>query len=259
MSVSMGFYACKRDTSMISPATQATNNGNAFIRFIDLSPNFRDVNSLADSFNIYMNGTKITAFQPGTAYQMTYNSAFPASTTANGYIAVPAGAQAIKLTVAGILTPDSVAIKTLNKTLVANQYYSFLITDSLSSTRDSSQIFVQDQIQSPTIGYFNLRFVHAVLNDTVGKNIDIFSTRSNRVIFANIKPGTVTSFAQFGYNAILSDTLYVRRAGSPSIVLDTLNTVNFSSQRTYSLIYKGNGNIYNNSIAKRRHMGTYVH
>lgn len=258
MLVSMGFYACKRDTSMISPATQATNHGNAFIRFIDISPNFRAVNSLADSFNIYMNGTKITSFQPGTAYQMTYNSAYPASTTANGYVAVPAGAQAIKLTVAGVLNPDSVAIMTLNKTLVTDQYYSFLITDSLASTRDSSQIFVQDQIMPPTVGYFNLRFVHAVLNDTAGKNIDVFSTRSNRVIYANVKPGTVTSFAQYGFSAILSDTLYVRRAGNPAVVLDTLNTVNFSNQRTYSLIYKGDGNI-NNSSTKRRHLGTYVH
>jgi len=47
--------------------------------------------------------------------------------------------------------------------------YSLIITDSIKSARDSSQIFVQDSWINPAPGYINVRLVHAVLNDTVAK------------------------------------------------------------------------------------------
>ena len=151
------------------------------------------------------------------------------------------------------------AITSLTKTFLPDLLYTLMITDSIASTRDSSQIFVQDSYLQPVVGYFNLRFIHAVLNDTAGKMIDIYSTRTNRSIFTNVKPGSISTFTQYPYNAVLSDTLYVRRSGSPAIVLDTLNTVSFSNGRTYTLYYRGDGTTNYNTNTKRRHLATYLH
>jgi hypothetical protein len=175
-----------------------------------------------------------------------------------GYVSVPAGTQPIKLSVAGVVNPDSIPIQTFTKTLVANQMYTLMITDSINSSRDSSQIFVQDSYLQPTTGYFNLRFIHAVWNDTAGKTIDIWSARNNRNIFTSVKPGAVTPFSTYPYNAILNDTFFVRRSGT-LIGLDTLSAVSFGNQRTYTLYYKGDANINVNSKVKRRHLATYVH
>jgi hypothetical protein len=189
---------------------------------------------------------------------LTYNSNFPTVSSGYGFVAVAPGQDAIKLSVAGTVNPDSIPIIKLNKTLQPNQLYSLIITDSLSSGRDSSQIFVPDFYQQPTTGFYNLRFVHAVLNDTAGKAIDVWSTRSNRYLFTNIKPGTVTAFTQYPYNGLYSDTLYVRRTGTGQ-GLDTLNSINFSNQRTYTLYFKGNAGSNSNAGIRRRKLATYVH
>lgn len=251
-----GFYSCKRDFSLHDPVSLP--NGTAFLRIIDASPNFRSITGQADSFNVFVNGVKVTSYTPGTAVVMTYNALFPTVSSNYGYVSVPAGADSIKLSVAGVVTPDSIPIQTLTKTLAAGQLYTFLITDSINSTRDSSRIFIQDSYPQPTSGYFNLRFIHAVWNDTAGKAIDIWSARNNRNIFTNVKPGAITTFTQYSYNTVLNDTLFVRRSGT-LIGLDTLSNVSFANQRTYTLYYKGDANINVNSKVKRRRLATYVH
>ncbi len=252
-----GLNSCTRDYTLISPVSSPS--GTAMLRIIDASPNFRKIYGLADSFNVYVGGVKVTSYTPGTSVVMTYNSLFPTVSSAYGYVSVPAGTQQVKLTVAGVINPDSIPIQTLTKNFVANQLYSFIITDSITSTRDSSQIFVKDTFQVATAGYFNLRFIHAVWNDTAGKAVDIWSTRNNRYIFTNVKPGAISSFSQFAYNPIFSDTFYVRRTGLPSVTLDTLNNISFGNQRAYTLYYKGDANINSNANTKRRHLATYVH
>ncbi len=250
--------ACNRDYTLKSPV--ATTEGTSFLRVIDISPNFRNTFGFSDSFNVIVNGAKISGYTPGGTYLMTFGSSFPTVSTSFGYVSVPSGPQAIKLSLGTAITPDSIAIIILNKNLLPNQSYTLLITDSLNSKRDSSQIFVPDTYTSPTAGYYNLRFIHAVLNDTAGLAIDVWSTRNNKNIFTNVKPGAVTSFTQYPYNSTLNDTLYVRRAGSNTITLDTLNAVSFSNQRTYTLYYKGDAtaNLASTTL-KRRHLATYVH
>lgn len=251
-----GFYSCKRDLTLKNPA--ASVNGTALISFIDASPHFRAIFGQPDTFNIYINGTKITGYTPEATLVMTYNSIFPTAAAVSGYVSVPAGVSAIKLTVEGVVNPDSIPILTINETLAANKMYTFMITDSINSLRDSSRIFVQDSFPPATAGYYNLRFIHAVWNDTAGENIDIWSTRYNRNIFSNEKPGTITGFSALGANAALNDTLFVRRAGT-LIGLDTLRNVSFTTQRTYTLYYGGDGNINVNANVKRRQLATYVH
>jgi hypothetical protein len=245
--------ACKRDYTWA--AEYYTPNGTAYLRIVHAAPGFGAIYSVPDSFNVLLNGTKVTGFVPGGAPLMTYGTIFPTVSSANGYITVPAGTQEFKLSM-GALNPDSVTIKRFTKVLVSNAYYSLVITDSINSDKDAAQIFVRDTINKPTVGYFNLRFIHAVWNDTTGKTVDIWSTRNNRYLFNNIKPGTVTTFTTFGYNSQLNDTLFVRRSGT-GYTLATFNNVPFSNQRTYTLYYKGDGTL--TTGVRARGLATYVH
>jgi hypothetical protein len=249
----LGFFSCKRDMALKDKAISPT--GTALIKLIDVSPNLGAVlNTNADTFNVLFNGVKVTGYSAGTAAAMTFSATYPFGGTNNGYASVPAGNQEIKF-VKGFNTLDSVVLGTFHKTLLPDTYYSFIITDSVNSGRDSSKMFIKDSLFSVTTGFFNLRFIHTAWNDTA--NIDVWSSRNNRNIFVNVKPGSVSAFGTYGLNTQLSDTLFVRRAGT-QIGLDTLNTVLFSNQRSYTLIYKGNALSNKSTDTKRRHLITYL-
>ena len=248
--------SCKRDFTLKS-STQSTD-GTALLKIINASPNFRSIYNAPDSFNVFVNGTKVTGFTPGGSgnYILTYGAQFPTVSSGYGYISVPPGTDDIKLTLGGVINADSIPVATFTKTLLPNASYSFIITDSIKSPRDSSQIFVQDVFTQPNPGFYNLRIIHAVLNDTAGKLIDIWSTRTNRNLAINLKPGAVTAFAQLPYNQLLTDTFYVRRSGT-AINLAFLNSASFSNGRTYTLLYRGDGNLSTGTKAKG--LVTYVH
>lgn len=235
--------SCKRDYDMV--ADYETPADVAYLRIVHAAPYFRNIFNAPDSFNVLVNGQKVTGYAPGGAVLLTYNTTFPASNSNYGYVTVPAGEQEIKLTL-GVTNPDSITLKKFTKVLEANNYYTFMLTDSINSDRDIAKIFVRDSLTTPTIGYFNLRFIHAVLKDATPTKtvdtIDVFSTRNNRNIYSSITPGTVTNFSQYAYNSQLSDTLFVRRTRSTTN-LATLNSASFGNQRTYTLYFKGDGTI----------------
>ncbi|HEY4062165.1 MAG TPA: DUF4397 domain-containing protein [Puia sp.] len=247
------FFSCKRDMALknqpLSPA------GTALIQIVDVSPNLGTIlNANADTFNVLFNGVKMTGNTPGTTTAVVYNSIYPFAGSNNGYASVPAGAQTIKF-VKGFNTLDSVVLGSIQETLIPDRHYSLIITDSINSKRDSSKIFIWDSLYTVTAGYFNLRFVNAAWNDTA--NVDIWSTRNNRALFVNVKPGGIMPFATYGSTAQLTDTLFVRRSGT-LIGLDTLNSVSFSNQRSYTLVYKGNALSNNTKDTKRRHLINYL-
>lgn len=224
-------WSCTEKLKLVAPTSSP--NGYAFVKFAQFSPNFRQVtNNGRDSINVYVNGFKINgAF-------MTYGSIFP--TANNLYASVPAGApQTIRITINGVTTPDSVTLATYTKTLVAGSYYSFIFTDSLLTSNDSKQMFVQDNFVISDTTRYTMRIVHAILNDTLGKNIDIYSTRQAANMFTNVSPGTVSAFTSQLYYFI-ADTLIVRRAGS-TFELARLSTASIplNRQRAYTLLYKG--------------------
>jgi hypothetical protein len=254
------FSSCKKDLNLISDTV--STDGSSFLRIINASPNFRNIFGVQDTFNVFLNNTKITATTPGTAPIMTFGSLFPSVSSGYGYVAVPAGMQQLRLTVPGVINPDSIPIIGFSKVFLPNTYYTFMITDSLKSTRDSSQIFVTDTYSQPAAGYFNLRFIHAVLNDTLGKAVDIFSYARNATIFTNLKPEAITNFNSLGVNLQVSDTLYVTRSAASSVPLTSrivLAKIAFlpTPQRTYTLYYKGDANLATGT--KARSLATFVH
>jgi hypothetical protein len=209
-----------------------TTEGMAFIKIVNASPNFRQVYKGADSFNIYVNGVKINGAQ------LSYNSVFPTAT--NLYAAVPAGPQSIRISVNGKVTPDSITLASLNKTLDPGGYYSFIITDEGLGTNESRQMWIKDNFAVTDTNNFTLRFVDAVLNDA--GPVDVYSYQKANKIFSNISPGTATNFISLPYT-LLADTLYVRSAGTLTEIA-RINIVNGSTLATnrgrpYTLLYKG--------------------
>ena len=227
----LGFlWSCSKDLEKVAPTNSL--DGFAYIKIAQYSPNFRQVVNGKDSINVYVNGAKLNgAF-------LTYGSIFPSAT--NLYAAVPPGApQTIRITVNGVTTPDSVTLATFTKTLVAGSYYSLMITDSVLTTNEAKQIFVQDKFTITDTSHFTMRIVHAILNDTAGKNIDVYSMRQAANMFSNVSPGTVSAFNSQPYYFV-ADTLIVRRAGT-TFELARLSTAAspIGRQRAYTLLYKG--------------------
>ena len=255
----VALVSCNRDFESSAPFQ--TPAGNAYLRIVHAAPYFGKIFNVKDSFNILVGGTKVSAFLPGSNPYLSYGATFPLSSTLYGYVTVPAGEQEIKLS-AGVYNPDSITIKRFTKVLAPDTYYTFMITDSINSIRDAAQIFVRDSVTTPTTGYFNLRFIHAVVDDTAKAaqktvdTVDVFSTRNNRNIYTRITPGTATTFSQFAYNSQLNDTLFVRRTRS-TVNLATLNNAAFGNQRTYTLYFQGDGNLTTGT--KARSLATYIH
>jgi hypothetical protein len=250
------FTACKKESEMNAVFAPTTNDNAAFFRIIHAAPGFRQVFNAPDSFNVYINGNKITS------PFLTYGSIFPTATTGNGYIATPPGLQQIKMSVHGFASanPDSTLLINFTKVFTAGQYYTLFVTDVLKANPDAS--FVQDVFTKPLTGNVNLRFAHFVLNDTATKLVDVFSYARNATIFANIAPGTGTSFGSFGFNVAVADTFYITRpaaVGTPLANRIVLAKTAFSptNQRTYTLYYRGDGNLTTGT--KARTLTSYLH
>ena len=267
--------ACKRDFIIKTTPTIADSSF-AYLKLVDIAPYFRQVTGAADSINVFINGVKLN----GPA--LSYNSLFPisinVSSTAtnlivNSYLAVTPGQQTIKLSVAGVVNPDSIPIVSFTKNLVAGRMYSLLITDSIKSARDSAQIFVQDFWPAPAAGFINLRLAHGVLNDTAGKLVDVFSYAKGTTILSNVKPGQVTGFTSIGYNFQTPDTFYITRplpVQTPALspytpvsqrtvlakLLFTPISTGAVPQRTFTLYFKGDGNL--TSGTKARSLASYI-
>lgn len=240
-------WSCTKKIDLVAPTS--STDGFAFLKIVHASPGFRQVVNNRDSFNVYANGVKLNGSF------LTYTSMFP--TISNLYAAVPSGASTIRVTVNGVNTPDSVTLATFTKTMAAGSYYSFILTDSLLNTNESKQIFIQDKFAITDTTHFTIRFVHALLNDSTGKNVDIYSTRQATNLFSNVSPGAVSTFTSQPYYYV-NDTLIVRRAGS-LFELARLSTVNvpLARQRAFTLVYRGIPSVISSGV-KGRNLVPYV-
>lgn len=249
------FYtSCKKDRTHLQGI--ATTNS-AYLKVVHAAPGFRAVFNMPDSFNIMVGDQRLFAANPTSnttpatapATPFTYNSAFPSNTT-NTYAAVPAGSQGIRLVVRGSVNFDSITIATIPKNLVPGNYYTLIITDSITTVPDLSKIWIADAFTLPSQGNYMLRFVHAVMNDTAGKKVDVYSFRNGANIFSNVSPGDVSGFATFPIPASVTDSFSVRRAGT-TFELARLNTVSITNNsRIYTLLYRGNGTLTSGTKAR---------
>jgi hypothetical protein len=227
--------------------------GKAYLKVIHAAPGFTQVFNAPDNFNILVGGIGGQRI----AASMTYNSAFPVNTiNTDTYAAVPAGAQDIRLVMKGTVNIDSVTIAAFPKDLIAGNYYTLVITDSITTTPSASKIFSQDAVFWPNTGVYSVRFIHAVMNDTAGKTVDIYSARKGGNLFTNVAPGTVLNFADQTFSNI-NDTIIVRRSGVTAWELARVNGVSFRDRRVYTVLYKGNTTITATSNARVRSVVVY--
>ena len=251
--------SCKKDTKHLQ-GVQPTNS--AFLKVIHAAPGFRRVFNAPDSLNIIVgavNGQRLFAATPNSATTaltapappFTYNSAFPTNTTnVNTYAAVPSGGQDIRLLLRGVVNFDSITIATIPKNLNPGWYYTLIITDSITTTSDYSKIWIQDNLIKPDSGKYSIRCVNAVMNDTAGKKIDVYSFRSGANIFSNMSPGDVSGFNTLAIPSVFTDTFSVRRAGT-TFELARLNTVSITNNsRIYTLLYRGDGTLTSGTKAR---------
>ncbi|HEY4108653.1 hypothetical protein [Puia sp.] len=248
-----GFFSCKRDIALKDPAVPASANS-AHVSFIDVAVNLNTVlGAKADTFNILINGIKVTGYTAGTSPVMTMGSIYPLAGTSYGYAEVPTGDQTIKFA-RGVNTLDSVLFYSFNETFQANTYYTLLVTDSIKSSNDQLRMVLKDNFTLTDSTAYNMRFINTVLNDTA--SVDVYSARQAKTIFAGVKPGAVVDFGQFR-SSFVSDTLYCRRAGTTTN-LDVLNTQQLNGYRTYTLIYEGDAKNATAKDPKRHHLVAYL-
>lgn len=249
-------YSCKKSLAKVADYRIA-DSSIAYLKIADVADSFRARTGKQDTFAILINGNRITSPNSPTSTALSFGTLWPNTVAAasNSYLAVPAGANTIKLSVPGVVNQDSIEIMSFTKTLAPGKYYTFMITDSIQSTRDSNRIFVQDAFTTPVPGSINLRFVNAVINDTPGKTVDLWSYSRNAAVVTKIKPDSITSFQVWGINTAVSDTFYVRRTGSTQVLAKF--PIPFTSQRTYTLYYYGDGNLTTGK--KARALGNFNH
>jgi hypothetical protein len=237
------FESCKKDQTQLRNISLDTR---AYLKVIHAAPGFTQVFNAPDNFNVLVgaiNGERMVA-------GMTYNSAFPSNTiNTNTYAAVPAGSQDIRLVLKGVANIDSITVAAIPKNLTVGSFYTLVITDSITTSAAYSKIWSADDLSTPPAGSYNLRFIHAVMNDTAGKKIDVYSYRNAANIFSNISPGDVTAFNTFTIPTS-SDTISIRRAGT-TFELARINGQSYAnSQRIYTLIYRGNGTLTSGTKAR---------
>jgi hypothetical protein len=216
----------------------------SYVRLVHAAPNFRAVLSnpsatppltVKDSFNVYAGSAKLN----NTI--MTYGSIFPST---NLYIGLPATNQVFRFVNPGVLNVDSLTVHSFVKSLDKGQRYSLIITDSIKSANENMQMFIRDNFVQPVPSQFGIRFVHAVVNDTAGKTVDLYSAKLKGNMFTNVKIGSATSFQYYNVTGMTTDTLIVRRNGVTTWELARIPVTGgaaqtYSNQRVYTYVYRG--------------------
>lgn len=224
-SISFFLLSCNKETVWTSERETAKDV--AFLKVVHVAPSIRQIFNARDSFNVFIGPNKINGSF------ITYNGTAPAS---SNYFAVSPGVQSARFSVNGVTMADSVTFYTFNKTFKAGEYYSLIITDSINSAKEESRMLIQDFLVTPTPSNYAIRFVHAVLNDTAGKNVDLFSVKQKKNLFTGLTRGGYTGFVEFP--VLGTDTLIVRRTGTMN-ELTRINGFTNSATKIYTAVYRG--------------------
>ncbi len=241
------FAACNKDVEYIAEPVSVSEDM-AYIKVLHVAPNFTALTTLSDKVSVFYtaaNGgyTKIN----GTT--LAYDNMFP--TANNTYSAIRSGLVPIRFSLGGVVLADSINFLSTSLTLRANKKYSYFMTDNVTS----SAMFFEDDV--PVLGQdqISFRFVHAILNDTAGKNVDLYSVKNAGNIYENVGATAATGFEKKPYYT--NDTLIVRRSGT-NFELARINGLSTVPGRSYSLVYRGNGKV-TTSTAKPRGLVVYGH
>jgi hypothetical protein len=228
------FIACKRDYPVHSPYMGV--EGSAYLKIVHASPNFAKIFQYPDAVNVFIGNDKIN----GTA--LKYNTAFPGLTNGvSNYATVKAGAQTIRVSIAGSVNPDSFTVAKLDRTLEAGSFYTLIITDSIASaSRDSARVWIRDAFPKPAAGpgYVYLRFAHVVFSDKTD-TVAIYSPRRNQTLFQKVKMDSITPFIAFPTLTMLDTLLVMKTDSTHKVMAKLLPTLIMGDQQYYTTYYIG--------------------
>jgi hypothetical protein len=149
------------------------------------------------------------------------NLTFPNNT---GYLSIPAGTRALKVTVAGTMTTAISADLIFD----AGKNYSVFAVNQVANIE---ALALQDDLTAPMAGKAHVRFVHL---SSDAPAVDI-TTKDGTVVFPNISFKKFTNFLPLNSG---SYDLQVRLAGTSTVVLD-LNGVRLDSGKIYTVFARG--------------------
>lgn len=262
----LSLWSCKKD--VISDAGyEYVDGSHAYLKVISVAPYYASSLGITDSLNVYQSDIKLTGARVGYKSLFPY-SINPTSTNINNlYSEVATGAQPLTF-----LYSDSVHKITYDMNFEGGKFYTFLLTDSLSSTDNAKRIVLNDDWSSVTsdTNQFKIRFVNAVSKDSAISQtaVDLYSANDG-VIFSNQSQFASTSFVAANYQS-KNDTFYVTRTVSDQTLSLSKRTVlaklivptqsftvsGLVSKRVYTFYYYGDGTLA--SGAKARTLGYYI-
>jgi Domain of unknown function (DUF4397) len=176
----------------------------------------------------------------GAAIAYASNSLFPSVSPA--YSSVIAGTRAI--TIKDTLVTSTQTPINFSDNFEAGQYYTIFTYDTVNNSKQKT---IKDNIVIPADTTARLRFANFVFSKTAVPNVDIWSVKRKANIFTNIATTTVTDFIP--YASASNDTLYVRATGTTAN-LATLNGINPTFKRSYTVIFRGRYQTTSGTVAR---------
>lgn len=192
-------------------------------------------------FRITMDGNKINGAQNNNANTNTliWGGVFPATTA---YSFLPPGAHTFKfimnrIPTGGTYTPiagDELFTTTLN--MNAGKKYSMFIADPYSTA-----YVVEDNYQQPPLNQYGVRFIN--LSAETSTRYDVATARHGK-IFSDVGYKEMQDFKLLTIPSI-TDTIYLKIAGTNTTVGTAINTFTAGSQRVYTLYARGKTGVTN--------------
>lgn len=241
------FAACNKDVEYLA-APLTVSEEMSYVKVIHVAPNFTTLTTLADKVNVLYT-TANGMYEKINGTTLAYDNMFPTAT--NTYVAINSGLIPVRFSIGGVVLADSINFYKTSLTLRPGKKYSYFMTDNVTS----SAMFFEDDVPVLTQDQLGIRFVHAILNDTAGKTVDLYSVKNAANLYENVSPTMATGFAQKPF--FTNDTLIVRRSGS-NFELARINGLTTVRGRSYTVVYRGNGGV-TTSTAKPRGLVTYGH
>ena len=226
--------SCVKQTGKEVATEQTDFSNKAFVQVFNSS-----INTTARNY-VYVDGN------PVNGASVAYAASFPATSTP-AYFSVNSGIRAflIRDTLVGSVQPPM----SFAENFEVLKYYTIFMYDTSTLVKQKTVI---NNIIIPADNTARLRFANFAYSPVaLPAAFDIFSVKRNANVFTNVSLTEVTDYIP--YTAALTDSFYIRLTGTttnlqnfvpsttspPGAFVNILATLNPTSKRSYTLIFRG--------------------
>ncbi|MBY0478200.1 MAG: hypothetical protein K2Q24_11175 [Chitinophagaceae bacterium] len=237
--ICLSALACEKKVNYNADITYTDAGNFTYVKFINAYP------YATPSFASPANGPTVQLAYNGIQFSATPIALGGSYPTSPGYASVDRGIAALDMFVrmsTGI-PPATVRDSFLFSSIVPfakGKYYSYFFADSINNS-NRRVLVTEDDIREPGgRSLYRMRFVNLLANMPSGTpTLDLYSARSQTVIFSGIPARGVTPFIELPVQGLNTpDTLQIRYAGSPTAIA-TLNTVALQGQISFTVFARG--------------------